>query len=80
MQFLTIAGYSKDEIEKLGDLGNLSIEEIQKLLKNKSMEMLGLNGNRQKVVAVSEVKGWLSQGWEFISHLSSDEAIIKLPS
>lgn len=79
-QFLTIAGYSKDEIEKLGNLGDLSIEEIQRLLKNKSMEMLGLNGNRQKVVAVSEVKGWLSQGWEFISHLSSEEAIIKLPS
>jgi hypothetical protein len=80
LQFLTIAGYGKDEIEKLGDLGGLSVEEIQKLLKNKSMEMLGLSGNRQKVVAVSEVKGWLSQGWEFISHISSDEAIIKLPS
>lgn len=44
------------------------------------MEMMGLHGNRQKVVLANEVKGWLRQGWEFVSHISPDEVIIKLPS
>ncbi len=79
LQFLTIAGYSKEEIEKLGDLSRLSVAQIQEMLKSKSMETLGLAGNRQKVVPLQEVKNWIGQGWEFVSHLSAEEAIIKLP-
>lgn len=79
LQFLTIAGYTKEEIEKFGDLSKFSVEQIQELLKKKSAEALGLNGNRQKVVSMQEVKGWLNQGWEFVSPLPPDEAIIKLP-
>lgn len=79
-QFLTIAGYTNDDINKLGELSKLTVEQIQDLVRRKSMETLGLNGNNQKVVSMQEIKNWINQGWEFVSHLPPDEAIIKLPS
>ena len=45
------------------------------------MENLGLkNGNRQKVVPVSELKKWVGEGWEYVTRLPDDEVIIRLPS
>lgn len=41
-QFLEIAGYSGEEIEKLGDLAELSPTEINKLIQDKSRRALGL--------------------------------------
>jgi site-specific recombinase XerD len=80
-QFLSMAGYSEEEISKLGDLSKLSAQEIQDLIKEKSMQSLGLNGNnKQKVVSMSEVKNWILQGWEYVTMLPSNEAIIRLPN
>ena len=39
---------------------------------------LGLNGNRQKVVQMSEVKKFIEEGWEYLSALPSGEAIVRL--
>src|SRR2546426_7107444 len=39
-QFLAMAGYSDDEISKMGDLSKLSPQEIQELISKKSMAKL----------------------------------------
>jgi len=79
-QFLQMAGYSDEEIAQLGDLSALNPQEIQDLIKKKSMQALGLNGNsKQKIVPMIDVKDWIVQGWEFVTTLPTNEAIIKLP-
>jgi len=79
-QFLRMAGYSDEEISQL-DLENLLPEDIQDLIKKKSMQALGLNGNsKQKIVPMYEVKDWITQGWEFVTTLPSNQAVIKLPA
>jgi integrase len=80
-QFLKISKYTDDEIEALGDLSQLSNEQLQELIARKQMENLGLkNGNRQKVIPVTELKKWVSEGWEYVTTLPDNEAIIRLPS
>jgi len=45
------------------------------------MASLGLNGNHQKVVPMAEVEQWVEQrGWDFVTSLPGDKAIIRLPS
>jgi integrase len=79
-QFLTMAGYSEEEIDQLGDLSKKTPQEIQDLIQKKSMQALGLNGNsKQKIVPMNELKQWVTQGWEYVSSLPTNEAIIKLP-
>ena len=79
-QFLTMAGYSEREIGQFGDLSKLSDQNVQDLIQKKSMRALGLNGNgRQKIVPLADVRNWITDGWEYVSRLSTEEAIIKLP-
>jgi len=80
-QFLTMTGFSDKEIEKLGDLSKMSAQEVQELIQKRSMASLGLNGNgRQKVVPLDHVKNWIVEGWEYVSTLPTNEAIIRLPT
>jgi hypothetical protein len=37
------------------------------------------NGSKQKVVPVSEVEGYISNGWEFVAALPNDRAVVKVP-
>lgn len=78
-QMLEVWGYSPAEIEALGDLGALSPVEVNKLMQEKSKRNLGLNGNSQRVVPITEVKEWITQGWEYVTNLPTDEAVIRLP-
>lgn len=78
-QYLLILGYSEEEISQLGDLSKLTSDEMKQLVSRKSMQALGLNGNTQKVVKLNEVKEWIVQGWEYVTTLPPDEAIIRLP-
>jgi len=77
-QFLRMAGYSDEEIDQL-DLESLSPQEIQDLIKKKSLQSLGLGNNSQKIIAVEDLKNHVSEGWEFICMLPNNEAIIRLP-
>ena len=80
-QFLTMAGYSGKEIGQFGDLSKLSDQDMQDLIQKKSLRTLGLNGNgKQKVVPFAEVRSWIVEGWEYVSKLPTEEAIIRLPS
>ena len=79
-RYLAIAGYSEEEISVLGDTSKMALEELQGLGKQKSMESLGLNKNNQKIVLKWEVKKWVVEGWDFVTWLPDDEAIIRLPT
>ncbi len=79
-QFLSMAGYGEDEIEKMGDLSKLAPQQIQEIIQKKSMASLGLNGRgRQKIVPFSEVKNQVVEGWEFVQLLPNGEAVVRLP-
>ena len=80
-QFLKISRYTDKEIEALGDLSQLSNEQLQDLIARKQLEKLGLsNGNRQKVVKLDELERYIGDGWEFVTNLNGDKAIVRLPS
>ncbi len=78
-QFLRMSGYTDDEIGKLGDLSQVSPSDMQDLVRKKSYEMLGLNGNNQKVVPLLELRNYIVQGWEYVRELPNNEAIVRLP-
>lgn len=79
-QFLKMAGYSDEEIKKLGDLSQMSSEQMQEMVQKKTLAGLGLNGNgKQKIVAMTQVRDYVLQGWEFVNNLPNGEAIIRLP-
>ena len=37
------------------------------------------NGNKQKVIPISELKAHIGQGWEYVAQLPDSEAVVKLP-
>ncbi len=79
-QGLVFAGFTDEEIDKLGDLSKLTTEEIQEIVRRRQMENLGLGkGNGQKVVAMHDVEGWIERGFEFVSPLPEDKAVVRLP-
>ena len=78
-QYLVMAGYSEDEVARLGDLSRLGPQQVQELIKQKQMQSLGLNGNHQKVIQMHEVEGYISQGWDFVSSLPGGKGVVKLP-
>jgi integrase len=79
-KFLELAGYTDEEISNMQDLSKLSVDEMKQLLRAKDRDRLGLNGNKQKVVPMSEVKRMVEDGWEFVSGLPGEECVVRLPS
>lgn len=79
-QLLLFVKYSEAEISRLGDLSAIPQDKFEQLLDRKRGEALGLNGNSQKIVSMSELKPLILEGWEFVSSLPGNEAIVRLPS
>lgn len=79
-RFLKLAKWTDEEIDALGDLSAIEEGRIQELLEQKSMRRLGLNGNRQKVVPLGEVKRFIEEGWEYLTTIPSGEVVVRLPS
>jgi len=77
-QFLKMAGYGDEEISKM-NLAELTPEQIQELVQKKSMQALGLNNGRQKIIPKNELRSYILDGWEFVTNLSENEAIVALP-
>jgi len=76
-QLLLVAGFRKDEVDKM-DLFAMSDEEIQSIIRQK---LLGEKENdcKQKVIAISEVERFLEKGWEYVATLPNKKVIIKFP-
>lgn len=55
------------------------MEIIQKGLEQRFQNKLTINGSRQKVIPINEVKDYIVQGWEYVAALPDSSAIVKLP-
>lgn len=77
-QFLIIAGFSEEEVDKM-DLETMPSEEIQIKVKERLLGAMINNGARQKVVSISDVERMISQGWEYVDALPEGKAVVKLP-
>jgi hypothetical protein len=73
-RILSWAGYTDEELDKLGDLSQKSKQEMQELLDKKQA------GALQKIVPMAEVKKWITQGWLFVQALPGEEAVIRRSS
>jgi integrase len=78
-RFLKLSRWTDEEIGALGDLSIIEETRLQELLDQKTMQKMGLNGNRQRVVPIGDVKRYIEEGWEYLSTLPSGEAVIRLP-
>lgn len=77
-QLLLLAGFTKEEIEKM-DIQALSEEELQQRIRQRFLGLMTSNGLKQKVVPTVEVERYLTQGWEFVAVLPEDRDIMKIP-
>ena len=81
MIFETQLGLKLDDKEK-ERLYGLPIEEFQEELRkmtNKRKTEIINNGHKQRVIALNEVESFIEKGWDFVSPLPGDKAIVKLP-
>jgi len=78
-QFLTMAGYTNEEIAEMGDLSQLLAEDMQELVRKKAEAMLGLGNNHQKIIHKDNLKHHIQSGWEFVHTISDSEVIVRLP-
>lgn len=76
-QLLFAVGFKQDEIDKM-DL-TMENEEFNKIIKGKLLGMMTNNGAKQKVVGVNDVEKFIGEGWEFVSPLGNDRAILRIP-
>lgn len=89
---MKIFGYSKEESDKLMELSDEELQkELQKKLGNatdsesirkKAMQdarEISKRKNRQVMIPIGYVDEYFNQGFEFVSALGSDRAIMKLP-
>jgi len=81
-QMLLVAGLSEKEIGKM-DLDALTDAELQRIVREK---LVGAstpkgdgpaNGGKQKVVPLSGVEAYLEQGWEWVTQLPDDRAVLR---
>lgn len=70
---------SDEEKERLY---GLEIEEFQEELRKMAniwkTEIIN-NGHKQKVIALNEVESFIEKGWDFVSPLPGEKAIVKFP-
>jgi hypothetical protein len=69
-------GFKREEIAEL-DLSNVTDEELHGLMKKRLLNT-SKNG-KQKVVSTGELEQYLDDGWEYVTSLSSERAIVRIP-
>ena len=76
-QLLSAVGYKQEEIDKI-DLTNVSNEDFQQLLRDKVAGAMSDNGAKQKVIPVSEIEQYISDGYDFEAVLPNGKAVMRL--
>jgi hypothetical protein len=77
-QLLAVAGFKEEEVAK-HDLANMTDEELHNLVRQRLLGVMSNNGNRQRVIPLADVEKCLSEGWEYVTALPNERAIIKMP-
>jgi integrase len=77
-QFLVVAGFKKEEVEKM-DLDEMTDEELQNAVRQRLVGAMTANASRQRVVPVQEVRSYIGQGYEYVASLPDGGAIVKVP-
>ncbi len=76
---LEMLGFTEEERQKI-DLGKLTNDQFRDLLHQKAASFFGLNGkNRQKIIPMSQVAEAITEGWEYVTQLPNDQAVIRSP-
>jgi hypothetical protein len=80
IQFLLVGGLTMEEIEAMElDTANLATQDIDWLIKEeKRKQRLRANKKSQKLVSTNDVEKRLTEGWEFVSPLPKNKAVIGL--
>jgi integrase len=82
-QMLLVVGLSEKEIGKM-DVEAMTDAELQQIVREK---LVGAptpngdghgNGGKQKVVPLTAVEAYLEQGWEWVTQLPDDRAVVRL--
>ena len=77
-QVLLALGESEEKVNGM-DLAGMSNEEFQEKIKRMITSTLTGNGSRQRVVSLSEVENYITQGYEFVSPIPGGKVVMKLP-
>lgn len=77
-QLLSVTGFKREEIADL-DLSNMTDEDLHDLFKKRLLNVVARNGSKQKVVSTNELGKYLESGWEYVTSVSTDQAIVKIP-
>ena len=77
-QLLAVTGFKRDEIAEL-DLSKLTDAELHDLVKKRLLDVGDKNGGRQKVVPAAELGNYLDDGWEYVTSISNERAIVRIP-
>ena len=78
-QLLLVAGFKHDEIDKM-DLSSMTDEEFQATVRQRLLGAMVNNGAKQKVIGITDVEHYITEGWEYVDALPGDKAIIRLPN
>jgi hypothetical protein len=77
-QLLAVAGFSEKEVAKY-DLASMTDDELHSLVRQRLLGVMANNGNRQRVIPLGDVEKYLSEGWEYVTALPNECAIVKMP-
>ncbi len=77
-QLMLLAGFKKEEIEKM-DLDTMNADEMHQKARERFLGAMVNNGSRQKVIPIVQVEDFVTQGWEYVAPLPHDRAVMKLP-
>jgi len=77
-QLLLVAGFKNEEMSKI-PFALMNDDEFQTIVRQRLLGAMVSNGQKQKVIPICGIEDYLSQGWEFMSALPNDKAIMRLP-
>ena len=77
-QLLMVAGFKQDEVGKM-DLSSIEDEELQSIIRQRLLGVMENNGSKQKVIPMGDVESFIAQGWEYVSALPNERAILRVP-
>lgn len=82
-QILLVAGLTEGEVDKM-DLAGMSDADLQRIVRERIVGASapngngGPNGSRQKVVPMTAVEAYIEQGWEWVTQLPDERAVVRL--